>query len=105
MAGFPDESHKQIAGDVKFAHRERPCKSHLVPGEFATVEREIRRDTMTVFVRPELVVEIAFNDIQASTQYSGGLALRFARVKRYRTDKSAAAADTFQAVQKLAGLK
>ncbi len=42
--------------------------------------REVKRDTMTVYVRPELVVEVAFNDIQASPQYPGGLALRFARV-------------------------
>ena len=45
------------------------------------------RDDYTVYVRPELVVEIAFNDLQASPQYPGGLALRFARVKRYRPDK------------------
>jgi len=45
------------------------------------------------------VAEIAFNDIQASAQYPGGLALRFARVKRYRDDKSAAEADTFAAIQ------
>ena len=65
------------------------------------LEREIRRDAMAVYVRPELVVEIAFNDIQASTQYPGGLALRFARVKRYRTDKSAAQADTIDTVRTL----
>ena len=46
--------------------------------------RETRRDGCTVYVRPELVVEIAFNDVQASPQYPGGLALRFARVKGYR---------------------
>jgi DNA ligase-1 len=60
---------------------------------------EIGRDAYTVFVRPELVAEIAFNEIQASPQYPGGLALRFARVKRYRTDKTAAEADTIGAVQ------
>ncbi len=49
--------------------------------------REVGRDRYTVYVRPELVVEIAFNDLQASSQYPGGLALRFARVKGYRTDK------------------
>ena len=48
------------------------------------LELEIARDGHTVFVRPEVVAEIAFNDIQASSQYPGGLALRFARVKRYR---------------------
>ena len=60
---------------------------------------EIGRDGHTVFVRPELVVEIAFNDVQESPQYPGRLALRFARVKRYREDKAAVDADTFAAVQ------
>ena len=50
-------------------------------------------------MRPELVVEIAFNDIQVSPHYPGGLALRFARVKRYRPDKTAAEADTIDAVR------
>ena len=49
--------------------------------------RETGRDGYIVHVRPELVVEIAFNDLQASPQYPGGLALRFARVKGYRADK------------------
>jgi DNA ligase-1 len=61
--------------------------------------REIGRDNYTVYVRPELVVEIAFNDIQESPQYPGGLALRFARVKRYRTDKTGEQADTIADVQ------
>jgi DNA ligase 1 len=64
-------------------------------------EREISRDAYTVRVRPDLVVEIAFNDLQASRQYPGGLALRFARVKRYRPDKSAQDADTIQTVRQL----
>jgi DNA ligase-1 len=54
-----------------------------------------------VHVRPELVVEIAFNDIQESPHYPGRLALRFARVKRYRSDKSAAEADTFETVRRI----
>jgi len=61
--------------------------------------REIARDAYTVHVRPELVVEIAFNDLQASPHYPGGLALRFARVKGYRPDKSAGEADTIDAVR------
>jgi DNA ligase-1 len=65
------------------------------------LELEIGRDDYTVYVRPELVVEIAFNDVQASPQYPGGFALRFARVKRYRTDKSAAEADTFATIQEI----
>lgn len=65
---------------------------------------EIGRDAATVFVEPKLVVEITFSDLQMSTRYASGLALRFARVKRYRPDKSAADADTFEAVQRLAGV-
>jgi DNA ligase 1 len=63
------------------------------------LELEIGRDSYTVHVRPELVVEIAFNDLQESPQYPGGLALRFARVKRYREDKAASEADTIQTVR------
>jgi DNA ligase-1 len=63
--------------------------------------RELRRDAYTVHVRPELVVEIAFNDLQASPQYPGGLALRFARVKGYRHDKRAEDADTIETVRAL----
>jgi DNA ligase-1 len=63
------------------------------------LELEVARDDYTVYVRPELVVEIAFNDVQASPQYPARLALRFARVKRYRADKSAAEADTVDAVR------
>jgi len=65
------------------------------------LELEIGRDDYTVYVRPEVVAEIAFNDIQASPQYPGGLALRFARVKRYRSDKTAAEADTFATIQSI----
>ena len=68
------------------------------------LEIEIGRDTYTVYVEPKLVAEIAFNEIQVSPRYASGLALRFARVKRYRTDKTAAETDTFQTVQKLAGI-
>lgn len=62
---------------------------------------ETHREGQTVFVRPEVVVEIAFSDIQQSPRYPGGLALRFARVKRYRPDKSAHEADTIQTVTEL----
>jgi DNA ligase-1 len=64
-------------------------------------ELEVRRDGHTVYVRPELVVEVAFNDLQASPQYPGGLALRFARIKGYRPDKSAAEADTLSTLQQI----
>ena len=66
---------------------------------------EIGRDSHTVFVEPKLVAEIVFNEIQVSPRYPSGLALRFARVKRYRTDKTGADADTFETVQRMAGLK
>jgi DNA ligase-1 len=62
---------------------------------------ETGRDSYTVYVRPELVVEVAFNEIQTSPIYPGGLALRFARVKRYRTDKRASEADTIQTVRSM----
>jgi DNA ligase-1 len=63
---------------------------------------ETSRDSYTVYVEPRLVVEIAYSDIQVSPRYVSGLALRFARVKRYRTDKTAAEADTFETVKQLA---
>ncbi len=63
--------------------------------------REVSRDSYTVYVRPELVVEIAFNDIQTSSQYPGGYALRFARVKAYRPDKPVQAADTIGEIQRI----
>ena len=65
------------------------------------LQLEIGRDQYTVYVRPEVVVEIAFNDLQESPHYPGGLALRFARVKRYRPDKTAADADSFARVQQI----
>ncbi|MFL6352227.1 MAG: ATP-dependent DNA ligase [Bryobacteraceae bacterium] len=70
----------------------------------ALLKLEIERDGHTVYVEPKLVVEIAFNEIQVSPRYASGLALRFARVKRYRTDKLADDSDTFETVQKLAGM-
>ena len=65
------------------------------------LSREVRREGGTVIVHPELVVEIAFNDVQDSPHYPGGVALRFARVRRYRTDKTADQADTLDAVKLL----
>lgn len=63
--------------------------------------REIGRDGNVVHVRPELVVEIVFNEVQTSHQYPAGLALRFARVKRYRDDKTAAESDTLNTVLRI----
>src|SRR4051795_6253 len=65
--------------------------------------REIGRDGIVVHVRPELVVEIALDGVQVSKRYPGGVALRFARVRRYRPDKAASAADTLETVQALLG--
>ena len=62
---------------------------------------EIGREGYVVHVRPELVVEIAFSDVQQSPQYPGGLALRFARVKAYREDKPASEADTIDRVREI----
>jgi len=61
--------------------------------------RAIRRDEWSVRVRPELVVEVTFNDLQSSARYPAGLALRFARVKGYRTDKTPEQADTIDTVR------
>jgi len=61
---------------------------------------ETRRFSSSTFAR-ELVVEIALDGVQASTRYAGGVALRFARVRGYRPDKSAADADTIDAVRAL----
>jgi DNA ligase-1 len=65
------------------------------------LELETHRDGHVVFVRPEQVVEIALDGAQASTRYPGGVALRFARVRKYRPDKSPAEADTLDAVRAL----
>lgn len=63
--------------------------------------RESHRDQWTVYVRPGLVVEIAFSDLQESKRYPGGLALRLARVKRYREDKRASDADNMESVRRI----
>jgi DNA ligase-1 len=62
---------------------------------------ETHRDGHIVFVRPEQVVEIALDGAQVSTRYPGGVALRFARVRRYRDDKDAVDADTLDAIRAL----
>jgi DNA ligase 1 len=63
--------------------------------------REAGRRGIAVFVRPELVVEIALDGVQSSTRYPGGVALRFARVKRYRPDKNAEEADSIDDLRAL----
>ena len=63
------------------------------------LELETSSDSFAVHVRPELVVEVAFDGVQTSRRYPGGVALRFARVKGYRPDKSADEADTIDTVR------
>ena len=65
--------------------------------------RETSRSGIVVHVRPELVVEIALDGVQTSTRYPGGVALRFARVRRYRDDKDPSDADLIADVQALRG--
>lgn len=67
----------------------------------ALLERETARRGIAVFVRRELVVEIALDGVQSSTRYAGGVALRFARVKRYRPDKRPDEADTIDELRAL----
>lgn len=72
---------------------------HWQTAEFPRHER--LRDGNTVYLRPELVVEIAIDGVQASSRYPGGVALRFARVVRYRPDKEPAQADTIDTIRDL----
>lgn len=67
------------------------------------LELEVRRDRNVVHVRPELVVEVAFDGVQASTRYPGGVALRFARVKGYRPDRDPGDADTIETIRAMRG--
>ncbi len=67
----------------------------------ALLERETARQGIAVLVRPELVIEVALDGVQSSTRYPGGVALRFARVKRYRPDKDAEDADTIDDLRAL----
>ena len=65
------------------------------------LKREARRDGHIVYLTPEIVAEVAFNEVQKSSQYPGGMALRFARVKAYRHDKRPEEADTINAVRRI----
>jgi ATP-dependent DNA ligase I len=67
----------------------------------ALLARETERHGIAVLVRPELVVEIALDGVQSSTRYPGGIALRFARVRRYRSDKDALQADVIDDLRAL----
>lgn len=65
------------------------------------LELEVRRDGGTVYVQPQIVVEVLFNEIQKSPHYPSGLALRFARITRFRDDKASHEADTIQTMRQL----
>jgi DNA ligase-1 len=67
----------------------------------ALLARETSRTGQVVWVRPELVVEVALDGVQRSSRYPGGVALRFARVRRYRPDKRPDEADPIDALQRL----
>jgi DNA ligase-1 len=67
------------------------------------LELETHREGITVYVRPEVVAEIALDGVQTSTRYPGGVALRFARLKTYRSDKDPAEADTIDSIRALLG--
>jgi DNA ligase-1 len=67
----------------------------------ALLELEERRTKRTVYVRPELVVEVAFDGLLPSTRYPGGMALRFARVRAHRPDKNPEDADTIETVREI----
>lgn len=90
------EKHHQQRNPSPAASR-RHCESKPKPAQSI----ELGCDRYAVQVEPKLVVEIAFNDLQASPRYPGGLALRFARVKRYRQDKTAEQADTIDTVRQI----
>ena len=64
-------------------------------------KHEKRREAHVVYLEPAIVVEIAFNEVQQSSQYPGGFALRFARVKAYRPDKRPEEADTIEEVRRI----
>jgi ATP dependent DNA ligase C terminal region len=86
-----------ITLDLVVLGRMGPWPAHRLAWQTAELcKLAIANDPYTVYVQPKLVVEIAFNDTQASPHYSGALALRFARVKRYRPDKKAEEAYTIE---------
>ncbi|MCL2581212.1 MAG: ATP-dependent DNA ligase [Streptosporangiales bacterium] len=101
--GRADERPEYPPGWVMLGKTFKGLTDSLLEWQTARLQEiEDHRDDWTVYVRPELVVEIAFDGVQRSPRYPGGVALRFARVLRYREDKPAAEADTLDAVRALA---
>jgi DNA ligase-1 len=95
------------AGDGEFVMLGKTFKGltdEMLEWQTATfLEIEDHRSGHVVFLRPQIVYEIAFDGVQRSTRYPGGVALRFARVKRYRDDKDPADADTIETVRSFLG--
>ncbi len=98
----PEGAHGEAGGFVMVGKTFKGLTDALLTWQTeALLAIEARRTAGTVWVRPELVVEIALDGVQRSTRYPGGVALRFARVRRYRDDKGPADADTIGAVRAL----
>ncbi|MGB4137541.1 MAG: ATP-dependent DNA ligase [Microbacterium sp.] len=96
----PDGEFGEPGGFVMVGKTFKGLTDELLRWQTATFpEHEAHRTPHAVFLRPELVVEIAIDGVQRSPRYPGGVALRFARVKRYRSDKTASEADTIQALR------
>jgi DNA ligase-1 len=92
----------QTAGFVMLGKTFKGMTDQLLAWQTARLQQlETRRDAFTVYVRPELVVEVAFDGVQASSRYPGGVTLRFARVKGYRPDKRPDEADTIETVRSI----
>nr|MBA3339966.1 ATP-dependent DNA ligase [Geodermatophilaceae bacterium] len=99
-ASDPDGTYGEPGGFVMVGKTFKGMTDAMLAWQTAALQViEIRRTAGTVWVRPQLVVEIAFDASQASTRYPGGAALRFARVVRYRDDKEAGQADTIETVR------
>lgn len=96
----PDGSYGEPGGFVMVGKTFKGMTDVLLTWQTGALQAiETRRTAGTVWVRPELVVEIAFDAAQVSSRYPGGAALRFARVVGYRDDKDAGEADTIEAVR------
>jgi len=96
----PDEAYGEPGGFVMVGKTFKGMADAMLGWQTEALQAiEVRRTEGTVWVRPELVVEIAFDAAQVSSRYPGGAALRFARVLRYREDKDATEADTISAVR------
>ena len=98
----PGSSRLRIGGFVMLGKTFKGLTDELLKWQTARLlELESRHTASTVYVHPQLVVEIAFDGIQTSTRYPGGVALRFARVLRYRDDKGPEQADTIATIRTL----